>query len=396
MHIVRVFLQTFRYYNFIQIYIKLNFHPQNTVNMYLYIIFMELQRKIIHIDMDAFFASVEQRDNPKYRGRAVAVGGKGRRGVVSAASYEARKYGVRSAMSSKIALMKCPHLIFAKPRFEVYKAVSKQIKDIFFDYTDLVEPLSFDEAFLDVTQNKINLPSATLIAKQIKTRIKNELNLTASAGVSFNKFLAKIASDYDKPDGFYLITPEDAEKFVEELPIENFFGVGKVTAKKMHRNNIFFGKDLKEFQESELIRLFGKNGRYYYQISRAVDNRTVNPNRIRKSIGAERTFDEDISETDEIKRRINKIAVILSERCMKSETYGRTLTLKVKYSDFKQVTRGKTVAYKIDTLEEIIILAYELIDMVDFEYNSIRLLGLSVTNLYNYEDSRPIQLSFDF
>ncbi len=346
--------------------------------------------------MDAFFASVEQRDFPKYRGRAVVVGGKGRRGVVSAASYEARKYGVRSAMSSKIALSKCPHLIFAKPRFDVYKSVSKQIRDIFFDYTDLVEPLSFDEAFLDVTQNKINLPSASLIAKQIKNRIKNELHLTASAGVSFNKFLAKIASDYDKPDGFYLIKPEDAEIFVEELPIEKFFGVGKVTAKKMHKLGIFFGADLKKYHESELARLFGKNGRYYYQISRAIDNRAVNPHRIRKSIGAERTFEEDISDPDEIKRRLNKIASVLLERCTKSGTYGRTLTLKVKYSDFKQITRGKTVSYKINTLDDIIFLAEELTEMVDFECNSVRLLGLSVTNLDNFEDSKPIQLSFDF
>ncbi|MCK5700612.1 MAG: DNA polymerase IV, partial [Cyclobacteriaceae bacterium] len=253
-------------------------------------------RKIIHIDMDAFFASIEQRDNPDLLGKPVAVGGAGKRGVVAAASYEARKFGVFSAMPASIALRKCPELIFTKPRFDVYKEVSNQIRQIFLEYTDLVEPLSLDEAYLDVTENKKGLGSATIIAREIKSKINSTTHLIASAGVSINKFLAKVASDQDKPDGLYVIKPNQAESFVDGLAIEKFFGIGKVTAKKMHELGINTGADLKQISIEELVRRFGKVGRYYFDIARAIDKRLVNPNRIRKSLGAERTFEDDLIE----------------------------------------------------------------------------------------------------
>ncbi len=243
--------------------------------------------------MDAFYASVEQRDNPELRGKPVAVGGTPeKRGAVAAASYEARQYGVHSAVSSRTAIQRCPHLTFVKPRFEVYRAVSAQIREILFDYTDLVEPLSLDEAYLDVTADKRAIGSAVLIAKEIKQRIKEKVNLTASAGVSINKFLAKIASDLDKPDGLYLIAPEQAEDFLEKLPIEEFYGVGPATAGKMRSLGIATGAELKSWRQEQLIAAFGKTGSYYYQVVRAQDNRPVNPNRIRKSIGAEKSFFE--------------------------------------------------------------------------------------------------------
>ncbi len=353
-------------------------------------------RKIIHIDMDAFFASVEQRNNPDLKGKPVVVGGNGNRGVIAAASYEARKYGVRSAMPSKIALRKCPHLIFVRSHFSKYKEVSSQIRNIFLEYTDLVEPLSLDEAFLDVTENKINLPSATLIAKQIKKKIKKETGLTASAGVSFNKFLAKIASDYNKPDGFFAVTPDMAEEFVENLEIEKFFGIGKITAEKMHKLHIHNGYDLKQKSLKFLTAHFGKQGNYYYNISRAVDNREVNPDRIQKSIGTERTFSEDIINIENIYERTEQIAESLIERCKKAETYGKTITLKVKYSDFKQITRSKTVNNKIKSIETVMNLTDELFNEVDFTYNPIRLIGLSVTQLDNQNNGEAFQLSFEF
>jgi len=353
-------------------------------------------RKIIHVDMDAFFASVEQRNNPDLEGKPVAVGRNGNRGVIAAASYEARKYGVYSAMPSKIAIRKCPQLIFVKPNFIEYKKVSNQIREIFIEYTDLVEPLSLDEAFLDITENKINLPSATLIAKQIKKKIKERTQLNSSAGVSFNKFLAKIASDYDKPDGFYAITPDIAENFIEKLEIEKFFGVGKVTAKKMHRLGIKTGYDLKQKDLEFLSNHFGKQGQYFYNISRAVDTREVNPDRIRKSIGAEKTFAYDILNIDNIFDRTEQIAETLIERCNKAETFGKTLTLKVKYSDFKQITRSKTLSSKIKKLDILIKIAEELFEQINFTYNPIRLIGLSITNLDNNSNEEAFQLSFDF
>jgi len=349
--------------------------------------------------MDAFYASVEQRDNPDLRGKPIAVGGSSERGVVAAASYEARKYGVKSAMPSKIAARKCPDLIFVKSRFDAYKAVSQQIRNIFYDYTDLVEPLSLDEAYLDVTTNKKQMPSATMIAEEIRKRIKEETDLTASAGISINKFLAKTASDVNKPDGFFLIAPDDAEAFVEKLPIERFFGIGKVTAERMHKMGINTGYDLKQWTEYSLIDRFGKSGRYYYRIARAIDNREVNPNRIRKSLGAENTFSTDIQTQEEILRELNKINLTLKERIERSKTKGKTLTLKVKYTDFQQITRSKTVDYWIDTASKVEELYPELVDHISLD-KGIRLLGLTLSNLNHdlvKEDSHQnIQLTLEF
>lgn len=254
--------------------------------------------------MDAFYASIEQRDNPEFRGKPVAVGYSGRRGVVAAASYEARKYGVRSAMPSRTAIAKCPELIFAPPRFDVYRKVSNEIREIFLDYTDLVEPLSLDEAFLDITVNYKNIPSATLIVREIKLRIREQTGLTASAGVSVNKFLAKIASDFRKPDGLFVIKPEAAADFVANLEIERFFGIGKVTAEKMHRMGIHTGADLRTFDEQTLVASFGKAGHSYYRYARGIDNREVQPDRIRKSVGAESTFLEDIGTVEELAKEL--------------------------------------------------------------------------------------------
>ncbi|MBN1252339.1 MAG: DNA polymerase IV [Bacteroidales bacterium] len=353
-------------------------------------------RKIIHIDMDAFFASVEQRDNPEYKGKPIAVGGLSSRGVVAAASYEARKYGVYSAMPSKTAKKKCPFIIFVRPRFDVYKQVSKQIMEIFLEYTDLVEPLSLDEAFLDVTTHKKGKPSATLIAKEIKERIKNETGLTASAGVSTNKFLAKIASDYKKPDGLFLIKPEEAEKFVEELPIEKFFGVGKVTAQKMHKLNITLGKDLKKLSEYELIKKFGKQGAYFYNICRAIDNREVKPDRLRKSVGAENTFETDISNINEIESELINIAETLFKRIEKVKLYGKTITIKIKFSDFKIITRSKTVGFEINSFESLKNSSLDLLRNENLENTAIRLIGISVSNFSIINSNFPIQLTFDF
>ena len=343
-------------------------------------------RKIIHIDMDAFFASVEQRDNPELKGKPVAVGGSSDRGVVAAASYEARKYGVHSAMPSKIAVKKCPHLIFVRPRFDVYSEVSRQIKNIFLEYTDLVEPLSLDEAYLDVTTNKKGIPSATLIAKEIKSRILETTGLTASAGISVNKFLAKTASDINKPNGITLIPPENALTFIAQLPIENFFGIGKVTSQKMHKLGILNGADLKKWRESDLTHKFGKAGKYYFNIARGIDTRKVNPNRIRKSIGAENTFSEDLTTRDEVEPALFQIADTLMDRLKKSDTYGKTIIMKVKYSDFKLLTRSKTTQNWITSSIDISNLIKQLLDEFDFENIAIRLLGLTITNLNTPEE----------
>lgn len=342
-------------------------------------------RKIIHIDMDAFFASVEQRDNPELAGKPVAVGSPGERGVLTTASYEARKYGVKSAMPSKVAARLCPDLIFVRPRFDAYKEVSSQIRSIFHEYTDLVEPLSLDEAFLDVTENKKDIPSATIIAREIKDKIKHQTQLTASAGISINKFLAKIASDVNKPDGMFLIPPEKAVEFVENLPIEKFFGIGKVTSKKMHEMGIKTGLDLKKLSETELRRKFGKVGSYYYQIARAEDHRAVNPHRIRKSIGAENTFIKDLVDMQDVKSELENILDTLYERLKKSNTKGKTLTIKVKYSDFQQITRSKTIDSWIYSKPLIRSLYEELLDQVEIR-NGIRLLGITLSHL-NHEES---------
>ncbi|WP_130307936.1 DNA polymerase IV [Ancylomarina subtilis] len=353
----------------------------------------EIIRKIIHIDMDAFFASVEQKDNPELKGKAVAVGGGGDRGVVAAASYEARKFGVRSALPSKTALKRCPHLIFVKPRHSRYKEVSNQIMAIFHEFTDLVEPLSIDEAFLDVSQNKKGLPSATAIAEEIKRRIKEETGLTASAGISVNKFLAKIASDYQKPDGLFVIKPKMVASFIEKLSIEKFYGVGKVTTEKMHQIGIFHGKDLKKRSLLELTRLFGKNGAYYYNIARGIDDREVNPNRIRKSVSTENTFHDDIRSKEELKKRLEEATLDLHKRLKRTKFKGRTISLKIKYSNFEQITRSRTVLHEITEYREILDLSNKLLNQLELT-DSVRLLGIGISN--QMKPNEVIQLTFDF
>jgi DNA polymerase-4 len=347
--------------------------------------------------MDAFFASVEQRDNPELQGKPVAVGGSKERGVVAAASYEARKFGVKSAMPSSLAYKKCPQLIFVKPRFEAYKEVSQQIRTIFLEYTDLVEPLSLDEAYLDVTENKFEMEFAMDIASEIKQKIKEQTGLVASAGVSYNKFLAKIASDYNKPDGFFIITPRKAIAFIEQLPIEKFFGIGKVTAEKMHKRNILFGINLKQKTQEELTLWFGKAGKYYYNVSRGIDNRQVNPNRIRKSIGAERTFIDNKTTEQTLGIELLKVIEILTERLQKSRIAGKTLTLKIKYADFNQITRSKTSTEEFTT-EQIEFTAFELLKGIPEITKGVRLIGLQISN-FNKENSDRFlghQLQIDF
>ncbi|TLX74901.1 DNA polymerase IV [Labilibacter sediminis] len=355
----------------------------------------EVVRKIIHIDMDAFFASVEQRDFPELRGKPVAVGGNSERGVIAAASYEARKYGVYSAMPTQIALKKCPHLIFKPHRFDVYKAVSAQVMNILHEYTDLVEPLSIDEAFLDVTSNKKNLKSATLIAQEIKNLIYETTQLTASAGISTNKFLAKIASDQDKPNGLFVIKPNEILPFIEQLPIKDFFGVGKKTAVRMNQLGIYFGKDLQKWSLNGLVKHFGKAGSFFYSIAKGIDNRPVVPNRIRKSIGMENTFMHDLNTEEERNAELQTIIEGLWRRISKADKKGRTLTLKVKFNDFKQQTHGKTLLHKIDSIELLSSLAGQLIKEVDFQ-KPIRLMGLSISNLEDPESHKPLQLTIDF
>jgi DNA polymerase-4 len=345
--------------------------------------------------MDAFYTSVEQRDNPALRGKPVAVGGV-KRGVVTSASYEARVFGVRSAMPSSIALRKCPQLQFVGARFDVYREVSQQIREIFFEYTDLVEPLSLDEAYLDVTENKKGIFSAILIAQQIRQKIEAKTRLTASAGVSVNKFVAKVASDINKPNGIKVILPEEVVPFLETLAIEKFHGIGKVTANKMNRLGIHNGKNLKEWSELDLVRMFGKTGRYFYKIVRGEDSRDVNPNRIRKSIGAERTFNEDIFSVDLMFGKLKIIAENLFRSIEKSENYGRTLTIKIKFSDFQIITRSKTANRDIIRLQDMVTIIKELLYQNMENGVGVRLLGVSISNLRNEEDSLPRQLEFDF
>ncbi|MDR0430860.1 MAG: DNA polymerase IV [Tannerellaceae bacterium] len=344
-------------------------------------------RKIIHIDMDAFYASIEQRDFPEYRGKALAVGHAEARGVVATASYEARRYGVRSAMPSKTALRKCPHLIFVPPRFDVYKEVSGQLMDVFLEYTDLVEPLSLDEAFLDVTENHKNIPSATLIAKEIKQRIYEVTGLTASAGISYNKFLAKIASDYNKPDGLFVVHPKDAEHFVETLEIERFFGVGKITAKKMHQLGIHTGADLKMMSEMQLVQHFGKAGHMYYENAHGIDDREINPNRIIKSVGAENTFETDLEASTKMTIEFYHIARRTWERIETKAFYGRTITLKIKYTDFEIITRSKTFPVPVDNFKFFWDSAKEMLKHIDTSQKKVRLMGLTISN---NEEHRPL------
>lgn len=339
-------------------------------------------RKIIHIDMDAFYASVEQRDNPELKGKPLVVGGlpEGRGGVVATASYEARKFGIRSAMSSKQALQLCPHAVFVRPRFAVYKEVSKHIREIFSRYTDLIEPLSLDEAYLDVTEDKLGVGSAIEVAQQIKQAIQNELNLTASAGVSINKFVAKIASDINKPNGLKFIGPSAIESFMEHLPVEKFHGVGKVTAEKMKKMGLHTGADLKKLTEDELVKNFGKAGRFYYQIVRGIDNRPVQPHRETKSMGAEDTFAYDLTEQEEMNAELDKIAQTVADRLARYSLKGRTITLKVKYSSFKQITRNQSFVRPVGDLETLSKTAKQLLTATGLDDVRIRLLGISVSN----------------
>ncbi|SMO58746.1 DNA polymerase IV [Gracilimonas mengyeensis] len=339
-------------------------------------------RKIIHIDMDAFYASVEQRDNPELRGKPVIVGGSpSGRGVVATASYEARKYGVHSAMPASKAVRLCPNGIFVKTRFDAYKEASHQIREIFFEYTDLVEPLSLDEAFLDVTENHKNLPSATLIAKEIKERIYEETRLTASAGVAHNKFLAKVASDINKPNGLTLITPEKAEAFLEELDIKQFFGVGKATQKKMHAVGIKTGADLKEWSEIDLVKAFGKSGRFYYRIVRGIDHREVKPHRIRKSYGKERTFSEDVESLEWINNFLDELAQTISEGMKKINAAGKTITLKVRYKNFDTITRSYSLTHHTNRHSEIMEVVRTLMEETEVGKRPVRLLGITLSNL---------------
>jgi DNA polymerase IV len=353
-------------------------------------------RKIIHIDMDAFFASVEQLDNPELRGKPVAVGGSGERHVVAAASYEARKFGVRSAMPSVTARKLCPGLIFVRHRFERYHEISDKVLEIFKEYTDLVEPLSIDEAFLDVTTDKKNIGSATLIARSIKLEIKKRTGLTASAGISFNKFLAKIASDIKKPDGLFLIPPENAGKFIEELPVEKFFGIGHVTAEKMHKMGIHTGYDLKQLDLVTLIRNFGKAGKFYFDIVRGIDDRPVETSSERKSIGTELTYEKDLVTRFEIIAELYKVEKDLMERIEHSGTTGRTITVKVKFSDFRQITRSKTLQNYIRNFDMLHQEVSEIRKSMNLEGSKIRLLGVSISNLES-DDCHDRQLYlFDY
>ena len=356
-------------------------------------------RKIIHIDMDAFYASVEQLDNPDLKGRPVAVGSNNDRGVVAAASYEARKFGVNSAMPSVIAKKKCRNLIFVKPRFKRYKEISKQIRGIFFDYTDLVEPLSLDEAFLDVTNNKKNMTLATSIAKEIRQRITKETGLTASAGISINKFIAKVATEINKPNGQKTIHPYNVDAFIDSLTIYKFFGVGKVTAKKMNKLGIFTGADLKRFDREILKTHFGKSGEHFYKIVRSIQDNPVNPNRMRKSIGAEKTFSQDIKSESFILHNLSDIADELERRMIKSGNKGKSITIKLKFSDFTQQTRTKTINNYISKKEEFFPIIKELLYQKEIT-KSVRLLGISISNLYIdkllSKKKYSVQLKFDF
>ena len=352
-------------------------------------------RKIIHIDMDAFYASVEQHDNPELRGKALAVGG-GERGVVAAASYEARKFGVRSAMPSKIAKQKCPHLIFVSPRFARYKEISQQIQAIFYEYTDLVEPLSLDEAYLDVTENKKNIGSANDLAREIRRKIFEKTGLTASAGISVNKFLAKVASDINKPNGQKTIHPEKIAQFLEDLPIEKFYGVGKVTANKMFSLSIFKGKDLKARSLEELIKIFGKSGQYYYDVVRGIHRSEVKPNRIRKSIAVERTFSEDVLDEQQINEKLKSLSEELLQRIQKNNILGRSVTLKIKYSDFSLYTRSYTQEQYYSTAEEFLSVSKKLWEARPYD-KAVRLLGIALSHL-NTEEKKPesVQLKISF
>lgn len=353
------------------------------------------QRRIVHVDLDAFYASVEQRDNPELRGKPVAVGGSRERGVVAAASYEARRFGVHSAMPSVTARRKCPELIFVKPRFEIYREVSRQIREIFYEYTPLVEPLSLDEAYLDVTENLKGIPYATQVARDIRAKIRAETHLTASAGISYNKFLAKMASDQNKPNGQFVITPEMGPGFVESLPVGKFHGIGPATARKMNELGIVTGLDLKAQSLSFLQERFGKAGTHYYWIARAVDHRPVQPDRIRKSIGAENTFEKDLIAFEEMKAALQPIMDKVWRHCEQTGVRGRTVTLKVKFSNFQQITRSRTLPGYVESRAGLEEASIDLLRQLFPLDKSVRLLGVSLSVLNADEEPESPQLSLE-
>lgn len=356
-------------------------------------------RKIIHVDMDAFYASVEQRDNPDLRGKPVAVGGSSKRGVVAAASYEARAFGVRSAMPSVTAQRQCPDLIFVKPRFEAYRLVSRQIREIFARHTDMIQPLSLDEAYLDVTNDKQGIGSAVKIAKAIRAAIREETGLTASAGVSYNKFIAKLASDQNKPDGLCVILPEQGAEFVAGLPVRRFHGVGPRTAEKMAKLGVHTGADLAQKDEAWLTANFGSWGSYLHQAARGIDNRPVNANQIRKSLGGELTYFDDKRSEAELREAIDEIIEIVWERIERYQTRGKTLVLKARFSDFRTVTRSRTLDHILTEKSEFAQLGHQLLDQILPAEMGVRLLGLTLSGLVNEEgdqDFATAQSSFAF
>jgi len=347
--------------------------------------------------MDAFYASVEQRDNHELRGKPLAVGGSGGRGVIAAASYEARKFGVKSAMPAQVALRKCPKLLFVRPNFDKYKAVSTEIREIFERYTSVIEPLSLDEAFLDVTYSNFEVPSATFIAQQIKNDIKNELNLVASAGVSYNKFLAKMASDQDKPNGLYVITPEESQDFIKTLPIERFFGVGKVTAEKMHSYGIFKGGDLLPYSKAELQMMFGKSGAFLFNIARGIDEREVKSDRIRKSVGAELTFKDDISSEIEVNEKLTAIFEKWWSRYKGHGIPGKTISIKIKDAQFQTISRSFTADSYFENKEDARTIIFKLLEESEILGTPIRLLGVSISGLktdVNEEEGGQLSIAF--
>lgn len=350
-------------------------------------------RKIIHVDMDAFFAAVEQRDHPEWKGKPVIVGGRpSGRGVVSTASYEARVFGVHSAMPTAQAYRLCPHGIFVPSRFDAYKEASRLIREVFYEYTDLVEPLSLDEAYLDVTENHTNNPSATLIAREIKQKIFERTQLTASAGVGPNKFVAKVASDMDKPNGLTVIPPDKMAAFLNELPIKKFYGVGKATLQKMLSLGIQTGHDLKQWELVDLVRIFGKSGHYYYRMARGEDTRPVQSHRTRKSYGKERTFRDDVSDRDYIHRFTEGLSATISEGLRSIPAAGKTITLKLRYENFETITRSLSLSHHTNDAKEISSITKQLLQETQFEERSIRLLGISLSNLDISEDYRVEQL----
>jgi DNA polymerase IV len=339
-------------------------------------------RKIIHIDMDAFYASIEQRNDPNLRGKPVIVSGPpNSRSVVCTCSYEARKFGIHSAMPASHAYRLCPHGIFVPPHFSEYQEASRLIHQVFSEYTDMIEPLSLDEAYLDVTENKNNFRSSSLIAREIKRKIKEKTELNSSAGVSYNKFLAKIASDWEKPEGFTVIPPARALYFLENLPIGKFYGIGKKTEEQMKNQGILIGKDLKRFEKWQLIELFGKSGSYYYDVVRGIDNRPVETKRTRKSIGREETFSRDILEREEIIDCLWEIAEELEKTLKRYNTGGKTITLKVKYYDFRSITRSHTCSHPLTTAKEFMESVSELLEKTEVGRCPVRLIGLSLTSL---------------